>query len=117
MLHCSTLLISKLLQLIEVLVEPDVVRNKALFNDLYFTYPFEKFKDLILFELSADTLLTSSQPLKKIHGDDTTSIALPDIQPMKETISLKREHIYRLQNCYRKLDLKLVFPIYNCYLF
>ncbi|KAI4467271.1 mitochondrial ribosomal protein l37 [Holotrichia oblita] len=101
-----TLLISKLLQLIEVLVEPEVVRNKAIFNDLYFTYPFEKYNDLILFELSGDTLLTSSQPLKRIHGDNTSYINLPDIQPMKETITLNKEHIYRLQNCY-PIDLTI----------
>lgn len=101
-LFCSTLIISKLLQLIEVLAEPDNVKNKAIFNDLYFSYPFERHNDLIQFELRGDTLITSSSPLSKVHDADTISVALPNIDPIKETITLNKEHIYQIRNCYRK---------------
>ncbi|KRT86637.1 hypothetical protein AMK59_1381 [Oryctes borbonicus] len=103
----NTLLISKLLQLIEVLVEPATVKNRAIFNDLYFSYPFEKNDRLIQFELRGDTLLTSSEPLKKIYDEDTSSITLPNIEPIKETVTLNQEHIYQIRSCYRRFSIKI----------
>ncbi|GJQ76180.1 mRpL37 [Trypoxylus dichotomus] len=91
----NVLLVSKLLQLIEVLVEPAT------------------------FELRGDTLLTSFQPIQKIYDGDTSSTTLPNIEPIKETVTLNKQHIYRLQNCYpidltiRKCHPHTLFIHYN----
>nr|XP_022909733.1 39S ribosomal protein L37, mitochondrial [Onthophagus taurus] len=94
------LLISKILNLIEVNSDYEITKTRSIFNDLTFSYPFVKKDKLIQFELKADTLLTSSKPLKPIYEGDLNNLKLPDIYPSNEVISLNKEHIYEIKNVY-----------------
>lgn len=67
-----------------------------------FSYPFERQGDLIQFQLSGDTVITSSKPLSSITTDSTQSLELPDIAPIKPTITLVKENIYKLDKSFRK---------------
>ncbi|KAJ8972293.1 hypothetical protein NQ317_018627 [Molorchus minor] len=74
--------------------------KRYILNDLVFSYPFMKFGDLIQFQLSGETVITSSKPLAPITLEPTESLELPDIAPIKPTITLNRENIYEVENIY-----------------
>lgn len=98
----SKLTISKLLHLLETHADGDIVKERFLCNDALFSFPFEKNGNLIQFELTADTLLTASRPLSPVCIADTKNYDLPDIYPIKATITLNPENIYDLRTLYRK---------------
>lgn len=91
----------KLLQLIELHEDSSIVKDRSLLSDLQFSFPFEKFGNLIQFELRSDVMITSNKPLSPIATDITDDLELPNIHPIKETITLNTENIYKLQNLYR----------------
>lgn len=98
----SKLLIGRLLQLIESKSDESILKDRYLFNDLFFSFPFEKNGDLIQFKLKGDSLLTSRKPLATVTQQQTDSLELPDIYPIKETITLNEENIYKVEDLYRK---------------
>ncbi|KAJ8926022.1 hypothetical protein NQ315_009877 [Exocentrus adspersus] len=63
------LLTARLLQLIETTCgRNDLVSDRYLINDLLFSYPFERQSDLIQFQLSGDTVVTTiNSSVKKSH--------------------------------------------------
>lgn len=99
---CSKLITSKLLHLLETHAEHNIVKDRFLYDDLLFSFPFEKYGDLIQFQLTADTLLTASRPLSPVCVVDTEKYELPDIFPIKATITLNPQNIYDLRTLYRK---------------
>lgn len=99
---CSKLIISKLLHLIETHADGNIVKERHLSDDLLFSFPFEKYGELIQFQLTTDTLMTSSQPLSPVCVADTEKYDLPDIYPIKATITLNPQNIYELRTVYRK---------------
>lgn len=101
-MFCSKLIVSKLLHLLETHADNNIVKERFLFNDLLFSFPFEKYGDLIQFQLTADTLLTASRPLSPVYVADTEEYELPDIFPVKATITLNPQNIYELRTLYRK---------------
>jgi len=96
----NKLLVTKLLQLVELLSAPAIVKQRSILHDLQFWYPFEKAGDLIQFQLRGDTLLTTSKPLTPITSEPTGELELPDIFPIKHTITLNPENIYEIRNIY-----------------
>lgn len=54
------------------------------------------------FQLSADKLLLSTKPLEVLTKESVEEIALPDLYPIKHTVTLVPENIYELRNIYRK---------------
>lgn len=99
---CSKLLISKLLHLIETTSDYNIVKDRFIFNQLYFSYPFETFGDLIQFRSTTDTVITSSNPLNPIVSENTENYDLPDLFPLKPTVSLTEENIYVIEDIFRK---------------
>ncbi|CAH0550591.1 unnamed protein product [Brassicogethes aeneus] len=93
-------LVSKLIQLIENNSDESIVNDRYLFNDLFFSFPFEKNGNLIQFQLKGDSLLTSKKPLNAVSKNSLDGIDLPDIAPLKETITLNEENVYKLQDIY-----------------
>lgn len=100
----STSILLKLLQLIELLEDGNIVKERSLLSDLQFSFPFEKLGNLIQFELRSDVMIASDKPLAPVTLDITDALELPDIYPAKETITLNTENIYKLRNLYRKYD-------------
>jgi hypothetical protein len=68
--------------------------------------PLEKDGDLIQLELTVNFLLNSATPLPVYASADeiqrTQDIALPDLYPIKHTVTLERENIYQTKNIFRK---------------
>lgn len=71
-------------------------------NDLFFSLPFEYFGDLIQFQLTGDSVLVADKPLQPVYTSSTEQFTLPDIFPIKPTITLNLQHFYDLDNIYRK---------------
>ncbi|KAJ3647624.1 hypothetical protein Zmor_019491 [Zophobas morio] len=94
------LLLNNLLQLIENSSDLEVVKQRYVLDDTHFSYNFEKSSDLIQFELTGDTLLTSTKPLPAVTEEPTESFQLPDIHPIKPTITLNKENIYEVRGIY-----------------
>lgn len=95
-------MISKLLNLIETSADAELVRQRYLADDVYFSYPFERDGDLIQFQLVGDTVLLSEKPLSPITNQNLNEFELPDIFPIKSTVTLNEENIYVMKNIYRK---------------
>lgn len=96
----SKSLVTKLLQLIECTQSLEIVQKRSIFNDLVFVFTLKNGEDLIQFEVKAETVLTSQNPLFGVSGLNGEGVNLPDIQPLKSTISLNEENIYKLQDIY-----------------
>lgn len=82
-----------------------VTRQRYVLHNLQFWYPFEKAGDLIQLQLRGDTLLTTSTPLSPITNEVTDELELPNLFPIKHTVTLNTENIYKLQTIYRKFNL------------
>lgn len=96
------MLLTNLLQLVENISDLDLVKNRFIIDDAHFCYNFEKHDSLIQFELKGDTLLTSAKPLSPVTDQTTSDLDLPDIFPIKPTITLNEENIYEIRGIYRK---------------
>lgn len=92
----------KLLNLIETSSDSELVKQRFLTDNVIFSYPFERDNDLIQFELLGDFVLLSKEPLNPVTHQSTREFDLPDIHPIKPTITLNEENIYVLDNIYRK---------------
>lgn len=111
-----------MLNLIETHSKSDLVKERFLLNDLLFSYYFEYSGDLIQFELTGDVVLLASKPLMPVFTNDTKQFELPNIFPVRPTVTLNLQHFYDLQNIYRKcgslcyicnFDLKVMFAAVN----
>ncbi|PNF38453.1 hypothetical protein B7P43_G04033 [Cryptotermes secundus] len=106
----NDLLSSKLLQLCDFACEnsADAVSSRALVQDETVFVPLEKDGDLIQFELTVNFLLNSGIPLpiyanaEEVEG--TKVIPLPDLYPIKHTVTLERENIYQTKNIFPVLQ-------------
>ena len=104
----SVLLSSKLIQLCEFAYAngTNAVSSRALVQDEIVFVPLEKDGDLIQLELTADFLLNSATPLPAYADADevqkTRDIPLPDLYPIKHTITLEKENIYQIKHVFRK---------------
>jgi large subunit ribosomal protein L37 len=106
----NVLLSSKLIQLCEFAYASgtNAVSSRALVQDEIVFVPLEKDGDLIQLELTADFLLNSATPLPAYADADevqkTWDIPLPDLYPIKHTITLEKENIYQIKNVFPVLQ-------------
>lgn len=94
--------LSKFLQLIEATSDQQIVKDRYLFNDLLFSYPFKMDQQQIQFQLTGDFFLSSLKPLKPLTNVSTRKISIPDLKPLEPTISILKQNIYKIENIYRK---------------
>lgn len=80
----------------------DLVKQRYLLSDLFFSFPFEYFGDLIQFQLTGNAVLVAEKPLKPVFTASTQSHKIPDIFPVKPTVTLNLQNFYDLNNIYRK---------------
>ncbi|XP_023013475.2 mitochondrial ribosomal protein L37 [Leptinotarsa decemlineata] len=96
----NKLITSKLLNLIESTSGHQLTKERYLFEDLFFSFPFERNGMLLQFQLSGDFVLTSSKPLSPISEESTENLELPDIYPVDPMITLNNENIYETRSIY-----------------
>lgn len=107
-MYSSDLLSPKLIQLCEFACgnSTDAVLGRAVVQDETVFVPFEKDGDLIQLELTVNFMLNSAAPLPLYADADevqgTQDIPLPDLYPIKHTITLEKENIYQIRNVFRK---------------
>lgn len=92
----------RLLQFVEMLGTPDVVKQRAILQNAQFWFPFEVSDDLVQLQVTADVLLTSSLPLPPVTSEPTDALQLPNLGPAHPLVSLNEENIYQIKNIYRK---------------
>lgn len=65
--------------------------------------PFEKDGDLIQMEIQAETFISSKKPLssQKVNFK-SEGVELPNLFPLKHTVSMTQTNIYEKKNIYRK---------------
>lgn len=98
----SKVVVERLLQQSELVSTPDIVKQRAVFRDVQFWYPFERSNDLVQFQVTGDVLLTSSIPLPPVTTAQTDTLELPTLGPVHPLISLNEDNIYEIKNLYRK---------------
>lgn len=98
----SYILCNRLIHLCELIAGLQVSQNRYKFEDAYFSVPLLREEDVIQSQIRADLLVLSRNPLKKLENSDSTlNTELPDMSPMKYTISLPEENFYELENIFR----------------
>lgn len=111
--YFSLLLATRLINHCERFAGRSVTSTRKIINDAYFVAPFEKDGDLIQMEMQAETFITSKKPLgsQKVNFK-SEEVELPNLFPLKHTVSIPQCNIYEKKNVYRKhlkyIPLKLI---------
>lgn len=101
-INFSYVLCNRLIHLCELIAGLDVSQNRYKFEDAYFSLPLLRDEDVIQSQIRADLLILSKDSLKSLENpEQTLNTELPDISPMKYTISLPEENLYELENIFR----------------
>lgn len=96
---------NKLLQLIEKSNDIEVTQNKYVTNDIKCQSIFDKEGDLIQFQDISNILVTSSKPLRhEFNEKDIPFIEIPNLYPVKHTVTLDPEHFYSDNSKYREYN-------------
>lgn len=94
----NRLIVSKLITECERIAGRQLTSQRKILNDAKFFIAFKKDNDTILMDLQADTLITSKRPLEPIKGKYDGD--LPDLQPLKPTVSIPETNIYQIRNVF-----------------
>lgn len=92
------LLIHKLLFECEKLSGNSVTSRRQIFDNAAFNLSHTKDGDLLQFEVTADTFMTSTKPIEAVKGKYNAE--LPDLYPIKHTITIPKTNIYTTKNSY-----------------
>lgn len=90
----NQILTNRLLQLVEKTSDSEVSLSKYVLNDVESQTVFEKEDDLIQFQEVSHILVTSNKPVKHDLEQDITYTEIPDLYPVKHTVTLPPEHFY-----------------------
>lgn len=79
-------------------------------NDVLFVVPIEKDGDILQMEITAETFVTSNKPIAAVLSNQTevNDSQLPDMFPMKYTISMPQQNIYKLRDSYRECSFESI---------
>lgn len=103
LLTFSIILTNKLLQLVEKSSESEVTQSKYVSNDVESHSVFDKEDELIQFQDLSHILVTSNKPLKhEMSETDIPFVEIPDLYPIKHTVTLPPEHFYSENSIYRE---------------
>lgn len=101
----SYLTVSKILQLLESTSDEKIVNDRYLFSDLLFQLALNRNDKQLQFQMTGDFFLSYSKPLTAVTSEPTQNISLTSMNPLDPTVSILKQHIYRLENIYRKYDI------------
>lgn len=92
------LLTNKLLSECEKLVGPAITSHRKLADCVDFKVTLFKDEDLLQFSVSAEKVLTSSRPIEPVKSNYNGE--LPNLHPVKYTVTMPKKHIYTTDNAY-----------------
>lgn len=92
---------NKLIAECEKLSGRSVASRRRLLDQVDFKVTVPKGDDLLQFDVSAEKLITSSRPIEQIKVKYDGE--LPDLYPIKYTISLPKKNIYTTETFYRMI--------------
>lgn len=90
------------MQLIEKSNDSEVTQTKYVVNDVESQTLFGKEGDLIKFHDVSNILVTSNKPVQHDTEKDIPFVEIPDLYPVKYTITMPGEHFYEESSNYRK---------------
>lgn len=90
----NEILTNKLVQLVEKSSDSEVTLSRYILNDIESKTMFEKEDDLIQFQDISHILVTSNTPVKHDVEKDVTFHEIPDLYPVKHTVTLPPDHFY-----------------------
>ncbi|KAJ6645811.1 39S ribosomal protein L37, mitochondrial [Pseudolycoriella hygida] len=96
----SRLLISKTLRECDKLAGIAICSKRQVFTDALFVVPFKRYGDLIQMEITTESYLVAKTPIAALDTKSSTDNQLPDLLPLKYTISMPQENIYLLRDEY-----------------
>ncbi|XP_011195002.2 39S ribosomal protein L37, mitochondrial [Zeugodacus cucurbitae] len=85
-------LVNKLLTECEKIAGHNINSERRIIDQVNFNFTLPRNDDLLLFRINAEKLITSRRPLASIQGKFDSE--LPNLYPLKCTISMPREHLY-----------------------
>ncbi|XP_062555418.1 large ribosomal subunit protein mL37 [Armigeres subalbatus] len=98
----NRLILSKLVTHCERFVGQEITSNRKVIANTHFIVPITKELDRIQFSLRVDSFITSSTPIKPLDSSvyRPQDQSLPEIFPIKETVSIPTTNFYEWQNEY-----------------
>ncbi|XP_075982545.1 mitochondrial ribosomal protein L37 [Anticarsia gemmatalis] len=90
----NQILTNKLLQLVEKSSDSEVTQSRYVVNDVNCHTVFDKEDDLIQFQDVSNILVTSNKPVKHDTEKTVTFADIPDLYPVKHTVTLVEDHFY-----------------------
>lgn len=90
----NQILTNKLVQLVEKTSDSESTLSKYILNDVESQTVFEKEDDLIQFQDISHILVTSNKPVKHDVEKNVEFTEIPDLYPVKHTVTLPPEHFY-----------------------
>lgn len=90
----NEILTNKLLHLVEKSSDAEATLSKYVVNDVECHSIFDKDNDLIQFQDICNILVTSDKPVKHEIDNDVSFTEIPNLYPIKHTITLPEEHFY-----------------------
>lgn len=94
----------------------EATQSKYIVNDVESQSVFKKDDELIQFQEVSNILVTSNKPVQhELNEKDIPFIEIPDLYPVKHTVTLPKEHFYgssKYRECYLSIH-KSVLEI-NC---
>lgn len=78
-------------------------------NNAFFVVPFDSRGEQIQLELTAETFMTSRKPIAPFKMEPNTEKEIPDIFPLKHTVSIPKTNFYKEQNAYRNIFIFLKY--------
>lgn len=83
-----------------------IAADRKIISDAFFIAPFTREGSNVQFELTAETFVTSRKPISGFEVDSSIKDQeIPDIFPLKNTISIPKVNFYDDRTDYRKFPL------------
>lgn len=98
----SLLLATRLLNHCERFQGHILAAERRTVNDSFFAASVENQGELIQFEVTGETFMTSKKPLSSFRMEAESEQVIPDIFPLKNTVSIPKTYFYEKRNIYRK---------------
>ncbi|XP_013184709.2 large ribosomal subunit protein mL37 [Amyelois transitella] len=90
----NQILTNRLVQIVERCSDTDSTLSRFVLNDIESHTVFDKEDDLIQFQDKSNILVTSNKPISHDIESDIPFVEIPDLHPIKYTITLPEEHFY-----------------------
>jgi hypothetical protein len=80
-----------------------VAADRKIISDAFFVAPFERDGQQVQLELTTETFMSSRKPIAPIKVQvQPEKDVIPDIFPLKPTVSIPQVNFYEKQNVYRE---------------